>query len=254
MSQPSRAERRRSTRGGSAPPPKRDPMVPIYAGLAAVIILVFAGFSIVNAYQNHRQQAALAFEVSTPTPAPAPTRKPIQIKNFEVIGKPIGFAQPDVKKGILTDTAAGGRGSPVDGIPCETTEQAVLHIHSHLSIFNNGTPIEIPPYVGMAAMGQTGCLYWIHTHDATGIIHVEAGSDEAPNGGPYTLGMFFDIWGEPLGPLQVGPFKGQVTAFVNGTRYVGSLAQIPLRAHQDITLEVGTPIVPPPNYALPAGD
>jgi hypothetical protein len=36
-------------------------------------------------------------------------------------------------------------------------------------------------------------------------------------------------------------------------KYDGDLRAIPLAAHQQIVLEVGTPVVPPPNYVLPAG-
>ncbi len=106
----------------------------------------------------------------------------------------------------------------------------------------------------MSPTASGGCLYWIHTHDPSGIIHVEAGDVSPPSGGPFTLGMFFDIWGQPLGSDGVGPFRGPVTAFVNGVPYAGKLADIPLREHQSVTLEVGNPVVPPPNYQLPPND
>jgi hypothetical protein len=253
MSQ-SRAERRRSARGGNAPPPKRDPMVPIYIGLAIVIVLVFAGFGITNFLQNKQRTDALAFETSTPTPGPSPTRKPIQLQNLQSIGKAIGFPKPDLQHGKPTDTAKGGLGQPVDGIPCETAERVQLHIHVQLSIFNHGTQVQVPQFIGMAPTPQGGCLYWIHTHDTSGVIHVEAGSPIAPSGGAYTLGMLFDIWGEPLSSNQVGPFTGPVTAYVNDQPYNGDLRAIPLRAHENIALEVGTPTVRPPNYVLPPGD
>lgn len=252
MSQ-SRAERRRSSRSGNAPPPKRDPMMPVYLGLAAIIVLVFAGFGITNFVQNRAHAQALAFETGTPTPGPNPTAKPIKLANLQAVGKPIGFPKPDLSHDKPADTTQGGRGQKVDGIPCQTTEGVVLHIHSQLSLFDNGTQVEIPAFIGMAPTPQGGCLYWIHTHDPSGIIHVEAGSDAAPHGGPYTLGMFFDIWGQPLTRDQIGPFKGAVTAFVNGQPYDGDLHAIPLREHQLITLEIGK-TVPPPNYVLPAGD
>jgi hypothetical protein len=253
MSQ-SRAERRRSTRGGNAPPPKRDPMMPIYLGFAILIVLVFAGFGITNWVQNRQRAQAIAFEMSTPSPGPKPTPKPIPIKNLQPIGKATGFPKPDMQHGRPADTAQGGIGQPVDGIPCATSEGVQLHIHSQLSIFYHGTQVQVPAFLGMAPTQQGGCLYWIHTHDASGIIHVEAGSVTAPNGGPYTLGMLFDIWGEPLSRNQVGPFTGPVTAFVNGARYDGDLHTIPLRSHALIALEVGTPTVPPPNYTFPLGD
>lgn len=35
----------------------------------------------------------------------------------------------------------------------------------------------------------------------------------------YTLGDFFAVWGQPLGPDQVGPVTGNVTAFYDGKVY-----------------------------------
>jgi len=254
MSEPSRAERRRSTRGSAGPPKKRDPMVPIYIGFAVLIVLVFVGFAISNQIAKHSRDQAAAFDLSTPTPGPTPTLRPIQLKDLQAIGKPTGFPVPSLQKGALSDTKMGGAGQAVDGIPCQSMEVGVLHIHSHLALFYNGKPVQVPAFVGFAPTPTGGCLYWLHTHGPDGIIHVEAGDVSAPNGGPFTLGNFFDIWGQPLSRNQVGPFKGPVTAFVNGQPYSGDLSTIPLRAHQIITLEVGNPVVPPPNYRLPVSD
>lgn len=230
-------------------------MRPVYIGLAVIVVLVFLGFGLSNLFTNNARKQAAAFDLSTPTPGPAPTRKPIQLHDLQSVGKPIGFAKSDPKKGILPDTVAGGRGQPVDDIPCQATEGVQLHIHSHLSILVNGTQVQIPALIGIEPMNTYPgeCLYWLHTHDASGIIHVEAGAVSAPDGGPFDLGNFFDIWGQPLTRSQVGPFKGNVTAFVNGVPYSGDLKKIPLRAHQRITLEVGK-VVPPPNYLLPPND
>ena len=253
MSQ-SRADRRRSTRGGAAPPPKRDPMMPIYIGFAVILVVIFAVFGITRVVGQRSSDQARAFDVNTPTPAPGATSKPIQLRDLQPIGKPIGFAVSNIRKGILPDTATGGHGQDVDGIPCQSMEVGVVHIHSHLALFYHGEPVQIPAYVGMTANASGGCLYWLHTHGPDGIIHVEAGNVSNPNGGPFTLGNFFDIWGQPLNAGQVGPFKGPVTAYLNGGTYSGDPAAIPLRAHQVITLEVGTPVVPPPNYKLPPAD
>ncbi len=242
MPQPSRAERRRQQRGGAAPPPRRDPMRPIYIGIGIAIvalILVFTGF---NAWQNHRTQMANA----TPSPGPNAGMKPAQLANGEALGtKFIKLKYPD--------TPQGGRGQTVDGIGCGPMEYATLHVHTHLAIFYNGKQMQVPQFIGFAPGLTGGCLYWIHTHDASGIIHIEAPDISPPQGGPYTLGMLFDIWGEPLTRTGVAGLNGQVTAYVNGTPYDGDLRAIPLGAHQQIVLEVGAPVVPPPYYAFPAG-
>jgi hypothetical protein len=250
-----RAERRRSTRGGNAPPPKRDPMMPIYIGLAVVVILIFAGFGITNFVQNKARSDAYAFATNTPTPGPGKTPKPIQLAPTEAVGEPGAFPKGDFKRNIPTDTAQGGHGQDVDGIPCQTSEGVQLHVHSHLAIYVHGKLIQVPEAIGVQPIPpNSGCLYWIHTHDNSGVIHVESGSVQSPNGGAYTLGNFFDIWGEPLTNDQIGPYKGPVTAFVNSQPYSGDLKAIPLRSHQRIVLEVGKPVVPPPVYLLPPGD
>ena len=45
----SRAERRRHERGGSGPPPRRDPMTSIYIGLGVVIVALFLLLQVVIA-------------------------------------------------------------------------------------------------------------------------------------------------------------------------------------------------------------
>ncbi len=241
MPQPSRPERRRQQRGGATPPPRRDPMRPIYIGIGAAIVVLIAAFVIFNWWQNRTVQQANA----TPTPGPNASAKPIQL----TIGESIGAKFVKEK---YADTAQGGRGQTVDGIGCGTQEYATLHVHTHLAIFYNGKQMQVPQYVGFAPNLAGGCLYWIHTHDASGIIHIEAPDINPPQGGPYTLGMFFDIWGQPLSRDNVAGLSGPVTAYVNGATYDGDLHTIPLGAHQQIVLEVGTPLVPPPNYAFPA--
>jgi hypothetical protein len=252
MSQ-SRAERRRQARGGSAPPPKRDPMMPVYIGLGLVIVLVFAGFGISNWLQNRATAQAIAFDYATPSPAATKTPKPIQLTDLEPIGVATGFPKGDLEHGKLEDTATGGQGQPVDGIPCQA-EMVQVHVHAHLALFVNGKQVQIPAFIGMAPNAQGGCLYFLHTHGPDGIIHLEAASADNPNGGHYTLGDFFDIWGYALNSTQVGPFSGKVTAFVGGQPYTGDPRQIALQSHKQIVLEVGKPVVPPPNYKFPPND
>ena len=208
-----------------------------YLGLAVAIVVILIAFGLLRYKQNRDYADALA----TPTPGPNASQKPIQLSDTaQSVGKP-AFAPGDNKR--------GGAGGPVDGIQCEATEQVTMHIHSHLVLFVKGKQLQIPQFIGVVPTGNnSACLYWIHTHDPSGIIHVEA-----PELHQYVLGNLFDIWGQDLSRNQVGPYQGPVTAFVNGAKYDGDLAQIPLRAHQQITLEVGTPIVPPPNYGFPLG-
>jgi hypothetical protein len=131
-----------------------------------------------------------------------------------------------------------------------------VHVHAHLSLFLKGAQIAIPYGIGIVRpfevtngfVGTGSGIYWLHTHDATGIIHVES-----PDNRTYTLGQFFDIWGQTLNAREVAGLTGVVRAYVDGKRYSGDPRGIVLSAHTQITLEVGAPFVPPPVYVFPAG-
>lgn len=249
MPQSSRASRRHGRGSSSAPPPRRDPMRIVYIAFGVVMVLVVAGFALLRWQQT--REIAQAYATPSPLPSSALAGKPIQLADGETLGAPyfklVGRSQ-------LPVTARGGLGQPVDGIACATQEYVTLHVHAHLSIFDRGKQIRIPRGVGLAPVLPSGCLYWLHTHDASGIIHVEAPRIGAPNGGAFDLGMFFDIWGLPLTRGDVGGIKGPVVAYVDGVKYDGDLRLIPLLAHQQIVLEIGTPIVPPPYYVFPPND
>ena len=123
-------------------------------------------------------------------------------------------------------------GQSVDGIECGPTEMLDYHIHAHLTVFVDGKARSIPYGIGIAPP-RTGtqtpdgyfvtsgsCFTWLHTHASDGIIHIESPSPKT-----YTLGDFFDIWHQPLGPNQVGPERERVTAFFNG--FTGNPRDIP---------------------------
>lgn len=145
-------------------------------------------------------------------------------------------------------------GKTIDGISCRPLSKEVVtyHIHVHVSIYVDGHQFRLPAGIGITKpfvvqhylsgpfddIGLYDCLYWLHTHVADGIVHIEA-----PSKANFTLGEFFDIWGQPLGPNQVGPAKGKVVVFENGQRLNGTPRSTPLRDHADIQIDVGTPIV-----------
>jgi len=160
---------------------------------------------------------------------------------------------------ILAAPAATTSGRPIDGIACLGSEQTVFHIHAHLTLFLGGAARQIPGGIGIVApqiqSNRAGpfvaggrCFYWLHTHAADGLIHIES-----PVQRTFTLGSFFDVWGQPLGPSRVGPASGKVTAMVNGKLYPGDPRNIPLDAFTQIQLEVGSPLVAPATIAFPAG-
>ena len=161
---------------------------------------------------------------------------------------------------VLAPTGSPGLGKSVGGIKCERNEQVLFHIHAHLTVFVNGKARAIPYGVGIGPpfSGQgtaTGsfvtsgkCFSWLHTHSADGIIHIES-----PVKRIFTLGDFFDVWGQPLTSSQAGPAHGQVTAFVNGRVYTGNPRRIQLLPQAQIQLDVGRPLVAPQSITFPNG-
>jgi|HubBroStandDraft_1064217.scaffolds.fasta_scaffold92303_1 hypothetical protein len=223
-------------------------MVIVYISAAALVVVIIAIFAIMNWMQQ--RQISEAYATPTPAPSAGPTSKPIQLTDGETLGKPTF----KLLKGGLPDTPAGGQGQTIDSISCGGMEYSTLHTHTHLAIFYQGKQVAVPRLVGAAPLPPQGCLYWIHTHSQDGIIHVESPVLAPEGSSGFELGMFFDIWGQPLTRADVAGLKGPVIAYVNGTQYDGDLRQIPLRSHQQIVLEVGTPTVPPPNYTFPPND
>jgi hypothetical protein len=176
--------------------------------------------------------------LGTLTAAPAP-------------GSPGPESVPIPSVPVLAGPSAATAGQAIDGIGCQTSEQTVFHIHTHLTIFVNGQQRQVPAGIGIpgavAQQTQAGpfvdsgsCFYWLHTHAADGIIHIES-----PVQRTYTLGEFFDEWGQPLGPGQVGQAHGKVTVIVNGQVFKGNPRDVPLGSHENLQVEVGTPLVAP---------
>ena len=112
----------------------------------------------------------------------------LTVGSLALINRPPPPPLPGVTYPSPGDTASGGQGQDVDGIKCNTTEQLTYHVHAHLSILRNGTQVLVPRYVGIT----NSCIYWLHTHNDTGVIHMEA-----PAQTTFTLKQFFDVWGYP---------------------------------------------------------
>jgi hypothetical protein len=138
-------------------------------------------------------------------------------------------------------TNATPGGSAVSGITCDRGEHNIYHVHSQLTLRVDGAAVPVPANVGV----RPGvCLYWLHTHDATGLLHVEA-----PTQREFTLGQFFEVWGQPLGPDAVATHAvgegQQIFAFVDGQPYPGDLRSIQLLDGRRIELQIGAAAIPP---------
>jgi hypothetical protein len=177
---------------------------------------------------------------SASTSSPSPTAQPA--------APTLGYEGIPLEQGAdLAPAGATLQGQTVDGIKCGATEQLAYHIHAHLAVFDHGASRAIPAGVGIPGalvqqsqygpvVGQGKCFYWLHTHTTDGVLHIES-----PTTRVYTLGNFFDEWGQPLTATQVATTKGTVTAFVNGKPWTKSPRLIPLNPHAVIQLDVGSP-------------
>jgi len=198
------------------------------------------GTSGVQSPASQGGHAAVPFDVPSPTPTP------IQLVIAGLIGTP---TWPN------HDTATGGQGQQVSGLNCLAQLSEPFHHHVQLSIFVNGQQLTVPMGLGMYQPGggksgyiyHTTCLYFVHTHDRTGIIHIESKVDQ-----PYSLGTFFKLCGEPLTSTQIAQFTGPVSIFINGAPdTTDPIASVPLTPGSDITLVIGTPPAWIPAYILP---
>ena len=218
----------------------------VIAVVAGITLAVTSGGSGATSLATSGLSLAPLSTLGALQPAPAPGA----LGSEEV---PVPAAAP------LAGLAIAATGEPVDHISCQTGEQTLFHIHAHLAIFVNGKARQVPAAIGIpGAQAQETpngpfvaagtCFYWLHTHAADGIIHIES-----PVQRIYTLGEFFDEWGQPLGPARVGPDAGRVVVLYDGKVYQGNPHDIPLTAHAQIQLDIGTPLIAPQPVTFPAG-
>ncbi len=139
------------------------------------------------------------------------------------------------------------------GMPALSAEGTVLHIHQHIDVLIDGKAVAVPADIGINA--AAGFLSEIHTHDATGIIHVES-----PTNTTFRLGQFFDIWGVRFDSHCIGgecDGNGRTLAvFVNGHRVGGDPRAVILEEQQEIAVVLGTPgqlADAPATYNFPSG-
>lgn len=79
------------------------------------------------------------------------------------------------------------KSSPEILAACIEHTNVSLHIHPELTIMVNGEKQEIPGNIGISET----CMHPVHTHDASGKIHLEYLYPV-----DFSLGDFFTIWGK----------------------------------------------------------
>jgi hypothetical protein len=144
------------------------------------------------------------------------------------------------------------------GLVPEVNEHLTYHVHSHLDIFVNGKPLEIPAGIGIdirdkavksAPLGDGStaygsivkcprvCISPLHTHAHLGLLHTETRRRD-----PNTLGQFFIEWGVRLDRRCVGGYckPDSIRVYVNGRRYLGDPRQILLADQTEIAIVIGS--------------
>ena len=176
-----------------------------------------------------------------------------KIRKFIVIGLiivvSVGIALTVASSKLLSGS---NRPLSVDGIQCNSVEQLVFHNHAHLDIFINGQPSTIASQIGIVP-GK--CIYWLHTHDDSGIIHIES-----PVTRNFTLGQFFDIWNKKFSNTQIFDntvnAKNTMSVYVNGNKVNvnADYRNVKLDEHDEIAIVYGKPPINiPSKYDFPKG-
>jgi hypothetical protein len=162
-----------------------------------------------------------------------------KINKFIIVGVVVAIALiVGVAVATIKMPSSANAAIPIDGIQCNNMEQSVFHIHAHLAIFINGQNYTVPAQIGITST----CFYWLHTHDETGIIHIES-----PIHKNYTLGQFFDIWKKNFSNTQI--FNNTVSGanplnvYVNGIKVPNgtNFKDVVLHAHDVIAIVYGKP-------------
>ncbi|MDQ3865921.1 MAG: hypothetical protein M3304_03705, partial [Actinomycetota bacterium] len=140
------------------------------------------------------------------------------------------------------------------GLPALAQEGTALHLHQHLDLYVEGRRVVVPAGIGIDPAGRF--IAPIHSHDATGIIHVES-----PERRVFSLGQFFGVWGVRFTPRCLGGYcasgRKRLWVYVDGRLVRGDPPRVALTDHQEIVVALGDrrelPRPIPRSYAFPAG-
>jgi hypothetical protein len=242
QNKPSQAERRRIAQekiaAQRAAEARRQRTITIAMSVGGVILL--AGVGTVAAWAINKQH-----DTNTKNAANAAATDP----------------SIDKSANLLASTAHQADGQDIDNIvKSNQMEQTVYHIHTHLQVFVDGKQMTIPYGIGIVPpyqlqqaqdgtpfVGGGSKFYFLHTHDESGVIHVESPSEQQ-----YNLGNLFDLWKQPLSSTDIAGHQGKVTIFVDGKPYTGDPRAITFKNLEKVQIDVGT-VVPYKDWTWPSG-
>ena len=127
----------------------------------------------------------------------------------------------------------------LDAIGVPARAGLTLHVHQHLDVFVNGKRVVVPAGIGIG----NGLLSPLHTHNDSGVIHVESTTARS-----YSLAEFFAVWGVRLTKRCLADEcgDGKVHLFVNG-KPTTDPNRIVLSQHLEIAVAFGPPPKPVPS-------
>ena len=149
------------------------------------------------------------------------------------------------------------------------------HIHVFIGVVVNGQQYALPVGTGTdkPAIDSQGdspsansCFYFTHTHDSTGVVHIESDNnglaEYPPSDSKFSLGQYFAVWGINVSYAgygqfgQFGQFSGPMEILTSGqqyrhsttsstvsesllTPYIGDPNQMQLYSHEVIWFLIG---------------
>jgi hypothetical protein len=120
------------------------------------------------------------------------------------------------------------------GLPPEGT---TMHEHANVQIFVHGQNERIPTDIGIDP--SAGTIQSIHTHDDTGLVHLESSESRE-----FTLGEFFGVWGVRFTPSCLGAYcndgDNRLQVFVDGDEVTDNLQDVQLDDQTVIVVTYGT--------------
>ena len=140
------------------------------------------------------------------------------------------------------------------GLHALPKEGLVEHIHQRMVVLVNGKFVLVPPGIGIDKNGKF--ISELHTHDASGILHVESPVKRA-----FTLGQFFDVWGLRFSKNCLGGFctngSKRVWVWKDGALVRTDPRRIVLADHESLVVAFGTyksiPKPVPKHFPFPKG-
>ncbi|WP_244266591.1 hypothetical protein [Pseudarthrobacter chlorophenolicus] len=163
---------------------------------------------------------------------------------------------PNTATGWELNLKGGAERIEAAGLSVLKAEGHAEHFHAHLDVFVDGKAVIVPADIGFEhnPAGTPTGISALHSHDESGIIHVEAPTA----GDTYTLGQFLTEWGVLDGTDKTAGSAHSSTdgwtATVNGSKHDGKITDVVLKAHDQVVLYSGTAPDPmPASFTFPDG-